>query len=198
MLIFSLPKIIVIFDLECTAWPGSVKRNWAGPGEYRELVQIVAVLTETTKGFTELSNFKSLVKPRINPILSDYFIELTGITQEEINSEGIDKFPVVLQSFYNWSSNYELYCFDNESKGSQLFDRDVLIENCELYGIEFPFQSERFHNIQKIFRQHGYKIEQSGTTPEAFGIKILTQPHNALNDVRGLIIGLKALSERLE
>ena len=30
---------IVIFDLEYTAWEGSMQRDWGGEGEYRELVQ---------------------------------------------------------------------------------------------------------------------------------------------------------------
>ena len=40
------PKII-IFDTEFTAWEGSLARNWNGPGEYREIIQIGAILVDT-------------------------------------------------------------------------------------------------------------------------------------------------------
>lgn len=192
----GLPKKIVVFDLECTTWEGAAQRDWSGPGEHREVVQLGAAIVET-KNFTELPNIEFLVKPEINPILSEYFIALTKITQEEIDEKGIG-FPTFLQEFFDWCCDFELYCFDSRVDGSRLFDRDVLIENCDLFGIEFLFEMERFHNVNEIFHHRGYTVKQSGAAPEAFGIKIPARPHNALNDVRGLIIGLKALSKQLK
>lgn len=193
---FELPEKIVLFDVECTTWEGTAARGWSGPGEHRELVQLGAVLVETVH-FTELSPFKFLVRPKINSILSDYFIKLTGITQEEVDRDGVD-FPVFLQSFYRWSGGHGLYTFDTKLDGSRLFDRDVLIENCDLWGIEFPFGMERFHNINEIFARYGISVKQSGKAPEALGAKVTHRPHDALNDVRGLIAALKILSERLK
>jgi hypothetical protein len=31
---------VAFFDLEYTAWEGSKARNWAGPGEHREIIEI--------------------------------------------------------------------------------------------------------------------------------------------------------------
>lgn len=191
----DLPEKFIIFDLECWSDEGVAARNWSGPGEYRELIQVGATLTDTRR-FTEQFPVKALVKPRINPILSNYIKTLTGITQEEIDRKGID-FAVFLPMFFGWCVDLEIYCFDSRTDGSRLFDRDVLIENCDLYGLEFPFNPERFHNINDIFAKHGYAVKQSGASPEAFGIKIPARPHDALNDVRGLLISLKALSERV-
>lgn len=191
----GLPEKIVLFDLECTTWEGAAARNWSGPGEHRELVQLGAALVET-ESFTELASVKYCVKPLINPVLSQYFVDLTHITQEMVDRYGID-FPTFLHDFHAWCLDYELYCFDSRVDGSRLFDRDVLVENCDLYGIELPFGLERFHNVNLIFHQHGYHVRQSGAAPEAFGIEIPARPHDALNDVRGLIIGLRALSEQM-
>ena len=193
---FGLPKRFVLFDLECTAWEGAAARGWSGPGEHRELVQIAAALVET-KNFTELSVFKTLVRPRINPLLSKYFIDLTHITQEEVDKRGLD-FADVLFDFYAWCEEYDLYCFDSRTDDSRLFDRDVLMENCGLCGLAFPFNSGRFHNINEIFYQHGYIVKQSGASPEVFGIKIPARPHDAMNDVDGLIVSLNALRERIK
>ena len=81
---FGLPKKVVIFDIECTTWEGAAARDWSGPGEHRELVQLGAVLVETDR-FAEKAAFSMLAKPRINPVLSKYFINLTQITQEQVN-----------------------------------------------------------------------------------------------------------------
>ncbi len=194
---FGLPKRFVMFDLECTTWDGAAARGWSGPGEHREVIQVGATLTD--ERFTEQFALKVLVKPQINPILSDYCKNLTGITQEDIDQKGID-FPTFLQMFFRWCFEFELYCFDSRVDGSRLFDRDVLVENCNLLKIWHPFQMhrERFHNINEIFAKHGYVVKQSGASPEVFGIKIPARPHDALNDVRGLLVSLKALSERVK
>ena len=189
----NLPRKMVVFDIECTTWEGAAARNWSGSGECRELVQIGAVLLRT-RNFKELGVFQTLVKPKLNPILSDHFINLTHITQAEVNERGL-VFPLVLEDFYRWCGNAELYCFDKIGI-SRLFDRDVLIENCEMWGVEFPFEMEQFHNINEIFFSHGYVVEQSGAAPKAFGLEIPARPHNALNDVRGLTLALRALKAR--
>ena len=192
----GLLEKIVIFDLECTTWEGAAARDWSGPGEHREVVQVGMALVET-KDFTELTNAKYLVKPKINPVLSQYFINLTNIKQAEVDENGVD-FQTFLNEFSRFCADFELHCFDNRVDGSRLFDRDVLMENCELLGIEFPFKPERFHNVNEIFHKHGYTVKQSGAAPEAFGLKIPARPHDALNDVRGLVVGLRELSRRIK
>ncbi len=193
---FGLPKRVVIFDLECTTWEGAAARGWSGPGEHREVIQVGATLTDTDR-FIEQFTLKALIRPQINTVLSDYCINLTGITQEQVEG-GVD-FPTFLQMFFGWCHDFELYCFDSRVDGSRLFDRDVLVENCDLLKIWHPFQVqlERFHNINEIFHRYGYTVKQSGAAPEVFGIKIPARPHDAMNDVRGLLIALKALGERV-
>ena len=191
---FNLPPKIVILDLECTTWEGALKRNWSGPNEHREVVQCGAVVVET-KNFTELKSFDRYVKPKVNPILSDYFVELTHITQEEVDQNGVD-FETFLSEFQQWCGDLELYCFGSVD-ASSLLDLDILKDNCKLLGLKFPFEENRFHNVNLIFDEHGYKVKQSGSAPEAFGLKLTSRPHNALNDVQGIIIGLKELSKIL-
>ena len=79
--------MIVIFDLELTAWPGSVQRNWSGPGEYAEIIQIGAVRLDDE--MCEIGALDLAVKPRLNPILSDYIVGLTGLTQERVDRDGV-------------------------------------------------------------------------------------------------------------
>jgi inhibitor of KinA sporulation pathway (predicted exonuclease) len=190
--VFGLPREIVIFDLECTTWEGAAQRNWSGPGEHRELVQLGAALVETNN-FREVENLKLVVKPVFNPVLSQYFVDLTGITQEMVDVCGLD-FPHFMRIFVKWCGTRGLYCFDKI--GERIFDRDVLVENCRLHDMEFPFEPDAFNNINYLFFQNGYEVKQSGQAPLAFGEIPPARSHDALNDVRGLIRGLQLLKER--
>ena len=80
---------VVVFDLEITAWKGSLARNWSGPGEFMEVVQIGAVKLDAAMPMAELASFEVLVTPEKNPVLSDYFIELTGITNADLSRHGV-------------------------------------------------------------------------------------------------------------
>ena len=185
----DLPEKIIVFDTEYTAWEGSLQREWSGPNEYREVVQIGAVFVETEE-FVELNSFNVFVRPKKNPTLSEYFVTLTGITQEIIHKQAID-FPLALRRLYEWSNSYDIYSFDKD-------DADVLRENCRLSGIDFPFEDSRFFDIREIFLKAGIPVEQysSGSIVEAFGKAITRRPHNALNDARTIVDGLRELSKR--
>lgn len=190
---FDLPKKIVIFDTECTTWEGAVQRNWSRLGERRELIQLGAVLVET-RHFCEIAALKILVKPMFNPVLSEYCVNLTGITQREIDQLGVD-FPACLRIFTMWSRRYDLYSFDKVP--DRIFDEDVLIENCDMHALEFPFDPERFYNVNELFLAHGITIEQSGKASLALGVEPKFRPHDALNDVRGLVDGLRLLKRKV-
>ena len=81
---------IVIFDLEFTAWEGSLERGWSEPWEAREIIQIGAVRVKDDAKLTEVGRLVMLVTPTKNPQLSDYIIALTGIDQDAIDTEGFD------------------------------------------------------------------------------------------------------------
>ena len=76
----------IIFDTEFTAWRGSMERGWRGPAELREVVQIGAVAIDVDS-FEEVASFSVLIKPLHNPVLSDYLVALTRITNERLAAE---------------------------------------------------------------------------------------------------------------
>jgi inhibitor of KinA sporulation pathway (predicted exonuclease) len=79
-------KTLVVFDLEWTAWPGSFERDWSGPGELREIIQFGAVKADVANNLAETGHFECFARPTVNPILSDYIIALTGITQPDVDA----------------------------------------------------------------------------------------------------------------
>jgi inhibitor of KinA sporulation pathway (predicted exonuclease) len=185
---FNLPKKIVVFDTEFTAWEGSLERDWRGEDEYREIVQIGAVIVETDN-FDELDSFSVFVKPKVNPKLSEYFTNLTKITQKEVNEEGID-FETAINRFSEWSGDLHLYSW---GKG----DQKAFKESSKLANIELPFKELRFHTVKDIFSDNGISTEgyMSSTIIEAFGKKPAREGHDALNDAMTIVDALKELKK---
>lgn len=188
LMMTNLPEKLIIFDTEFTAWAGSVECNWSRPNEYREIVQIGAILADT-KQFAEIDNINLFVKPVKNPILSRYFTDLTGIRQDDIDKNGISFKEAVLK-FSSWCGAYPIYSFGG--------DEENIEENCRFAGILSPFERSRFYDIKVLFINNGIPVDryESGNIVEAFGKKAILRNHNALNDARILFDGLRELNFR--
>lgn len=59
-----------------------------------------------TEKLTITDCFQSYCRPVINPKLSEFCKELTGITQEQVDQA--DTFPLVLERFETWLKNHKL------------------------------------------------------------------------------------------
>ena len=101
MALRGLPEKFILFDTEYTAWPGSVERMWSGPNEYREIIQVGGILV-SRESMEETDHFTYYVRPVKNPQLSQYFIELTKITQHDVDTKGL-LYTDALARFASWS-----------------------------------------------------------------------------------------------
>lgn len=161
---------IVVYDLEYTTWEGARERQWSGPGEHREVVQVGAVRLDSG---AELS---LLIKPRRNPALSAYFSGLTGITQDQVDRDGLD-FPEALGRLADFAAGADL--------ASNGVDEGVLRENCALTGCAFPFEA-CCHDLSPLLMKaagaqaHIYSCEMAA----AFGLSADQRAHDALGDAR--------------
>ncbi len=182
---FGLPQRIIVFDIEYTTWEGAQERNWSGPNEFKEIVQIGAVAVETDN-FSELGWKIFYVCPVKNPILSDYFTALTGITQEKVDKEAVT-LKEALHQFKDWVGDNKLYCWGGDMK--------VLKDNAELIKIDFPFDLTDFSDIREIFKSRGIPTDKfmSSTIPRAFGLEPPSHAHDGLNDARSIVMALRAL-----
>jgi len=183
----KLPEEFVLYDTEYTAWEGSQARQWTGEGEHREIVQIGAL--KVSSDLRELDHFACFVKPSINPIFSEYFIELTGIKQNQVDESGLEFFEAIT-NFKKWSGALPLYAFGR--------DGEVIIENCELHRIECPLPTSHFYNIRDLFFQYGIATNDyfSSTIVRAFGVEPTRVGHDALNDARTVLDALRLLDAR--
>ena len=180
--------IITIFDLEYTAWECSMARHWLTPGEYREVVQIGAVKLNADT-FAELDAFDALVRPRINPKLSAYFQNLTGITQDAVTARGVD-FVQAYARFMDFAGDGPIAAFGR--------DEQVLVDNLRLYGIEGAHPLPVFYDLRGWFAVQGLDPRGmlSCDIAPALGMPFIGQTHNALNDARSLAASMEAMNAR--
>lgn len=185
---FKLAREVVVYDTEYTAWEGSQERGWSGPGEHQEIVQIGAVKTDTLN-FEILDELLLFVKPVKNPILSDYFVKLTGIAQAEVDEKGV-AYADALQQFTEWSEGLPLYSWGG--------DHEVMKKNAALIGVPFLIGDTRFFDAREIFQRRGIAVNNymSSTILRAFGREPILRAHNGLDDARNVVEALKELSRK--
>ena len=186
--IFTEDKAMV-FDLEFTSWPGSNERNWSLPNEDREIIQIGAVKIETTGDMREVDSFQILVRPLKNPILSDYIVNLTEITQEKVEKEGI-LFPLALSRFINFIGEHPIDILSNGG------DEEVIEENCQIHNIPFLSIFKKSTDLKIYFSEVlgiSRKNCTSGMLPKLFRLNNHEKQHDALGDARSISQALRYL-----
>ncbi|MCP5433003.1 MAG: exonuclease domain-containing protein [Alphaproteobacteria bacterium] len=178
----------MIFDLEFTAWEGSMARGWQGEGEHREVVEIGAVRLASS-GLEEEAAFSVLVRPRINPLLSDYLQALTGITNEDIARHGVD-FAEAYGDFLAFLGDAPAYSYGRDDL--------VLAENLRLYGLGEPEDVPPARDLRSWLTGQGVDVGalNSSEVAAAVGAEGVGHVHRALDDARSLAAALRALVAR--
>ena len=101
--------LILFIDGEYTCWENSHTTLWSDPQYPPELLQIgIAVYSIKEKRF--LKDFSSLVRPKINTLLSSYCKILLTLSQEEIDNA--NEFSLVssqISEFVDFYTKYSLY-----------------------------------------------------------------------------------------
>ena len=185
----AFPQIrAVVFDLEFTAWEGSMAHRWQRPGEFTELVQIGALRVDAGS-FAVEETLDVLVKPRLNPVLSDYFVKLTGITNAELCARGTD-FAHAFAQFVEFAQGCAIFAFGRD---------DLIFEaNLKLYGIADAPPVPRYVNVIPWLVENG--IDPRGKNAcdvgPLCGVPFQGQKHNALADTHSVLSGIKALVAR--
>lgn len=182
-----LTAAAVIYDLEFTAWEGSMERRWMAPGEYKEVVQIGAV--KVAADFTILESFDQLVLPRLNGELSPYFEKLTGITNERLAARGVD-FAEAYEAFVRFTNGLPIVAFGRDDL--------VLRQNLRLYGLRNASPLPPYVDLRAWVGEVGLdasRMHSSDLGPAA-GVAFEGHTHDAFCDARSLTAGLKAFTAR--
>ena len=179
----------ILYDTEYTSWEGSLQRLWSGDGEEREIVQISAILVKDLQSLNGTEFFSVYTKPIINPILSDYFTNLTGIEQNTIDNLGIS-ISEGLEKFSTFSRNKLCLCWGD--------DMLVINENIRLHNLKTKLNILKNIDLRDIFTEFGVETSNynSGTI-ETFSkeetIIRSGSEHNALSDCISMLAALLKL-----
>lgn len=166
----------IVVDTEYTTWPGALESNWSLPKQECEIVQIAAVRVD--EGFVEEAAFERIVRPARNPDLSPLFIELTGLTQDRVDAEGVT-FAQALTDFAAFCGDLPIVCMNA--------DCAVFMTNCDLNGVRYPF-GRQFHRLRPQLERVGVDLtsHSSGDLHLLTGTPLRGHTHNALHDVRSM------------
>jgi inhibitor of KinA sporulation pathway (predicted exonuclease) len=89
----------LLIDLEFTCWEDSLRTNWADPARPAEVIEI-GLATYRAGARAVSGSFACLVRPQLNPTLSDYCHDLLHIPQPEIDAA--EPLPIVLSALEGW------------------------------------------------------------------------------------------------
>lgn len=183
-----MPAEVVIFDTEFTAWRGSMERGWAGPGEHKEIVQIGAVKLDVDT-LEEVGSFEILIKPHLNPVLSDYLIELTRITNERVAEQGVT-FADGLRAFRGFVGKRRLYSYGRDDR--------ILAGNAALRGETALWPDLTGTNLKEWLLKVGVPLAgvHSGALAKHVGSVAQGIAHDALVDARSLAEAVRYLVAR--
>ena len=183
---------IVIFDTEFTSWEGSAERNWSLESENREVIQIGATKIQINEGFKRIEDFEVFVRPTINPRLSNYIVKLTGISQKQVDMNGVS-FSSALKQFLQFIGDSPINILSNGG------DEEIIEENCALNGIGYPSLFKDSIDLKPFFSKIlGISENEciSSMLPELFGLTNLGSQHNALEDSKAILQILSYLNEK--
>lgn len=180
----------VIFDTEFTTWEGALQRRWSGPGEFREIVQIGAVRFDAGN-FAVIESMELLIRPVRNPVLSGYFVKLTGITQQKLEREGTS-FADGLQRFLEFTKGLPPWSYGG--------DVDILAENMGFNCMPIPLHwwTCEQTNIAPWFHRHAPETVRvnSGRLALAVGAGQVSGEHTGLADSLSILAAAKLLVQQ--
>ncbi len=177
---------LVVFDLEYTAWPGSRERRWSGPGEHREIVQIGALRLD--EDWAEIAVLDVVVRPRLNPVVSAYLTDLTGLTQDRIDRDGVD----IAQAL----DLFAAFADGSRALVSNGADDVVIAENCALFALSDVLTARHVDARPLLEAATGRPGLFSADLPALFGMEPAGAAHDAVADARAVAFALARLKER--
>ncbi len=184
----------IIFDLEFTTWEGAMESGWSGENEFREIVQIGA-LKISNDNFDVIEELNVLVKPKINPVLSDYFQRLTHISQEQVDQQGVS-FTEAYGRFSDFCGHSLVFSY-----GSDMFilGENVAFNHCHALRA-FKKDGMGFVNIRPYFQRTQPDVPQpnSGRLWQHFNLPKPheAEEHDALFDCYSILAAMKHLYQQ--
>lgn len=167
----------VVVDFEATCFRGKKV-----PRQDREIIEFAAAMVDKHSLAVE-DEFDAFVKPIVHPELHEYCIDLTSISQEDIDQAFT--FPTVARQFRGWLEKFP---------GKKMFsswgyyDKDQLEIDCQRHQVPFPFDESHI-NVKDLFSDiKGYK-RKYGLSAALKRVKLTFEGtrHRGIDDVRNIV-----------
>lgn len=196
----------IVIDFEATC----EEKN---PPDYpHEIIEFPAVLVSTEKMET-VDVFHSFVRPVINPQLSEFCRNLTGVEQTVVDAA--DPFPVVHDRFLAWMAAHELgskHSFTLVTDGPFDMGRFLYLQVKQV-GMPYPMHyAAHWANLRKcfanfykrggecytpIYGSSAVKLPGLQTMLDMLGLTFEGAPHSGLDDAKNIArILVKLLEDR--
>ena len=166
---------LLIVDLEATCSADS-----ALPPSKMETIEIGAVLVDPDH-FEIRDEFQAFIKPVRKPTLTEFCVNLTGITQEMVSEPAsyFEVFPVFVE-WINTNAVGSVFC----SWGA--YDRRQLEQDCAMHGLAYDLPLHA--NLKALFsdRQSTKRPVGMAVALELCDIELSGQHHRALDDAKNI------------
>ena len=183
-------QYMCVIDLEATCWEDPVLS--VGPegqtviDRRNEIIEIGAVLLRM-KDMVIVSEFDAFIKPKLEPILSDFCKKLTSIKQEDV--DGALPFPAANDKAKAW---LDVYGMDDVLFGSWgRYDWKQWRLDCELHGVPFPFTGGHYNIKQYVIEalveanpMWNHKKRGMATVMNGLDIRFEGTAHRGIDDAR--------------
>lgn len=124
---------VLLIDLEFTCWEDSLRTQWADPRRPAEVIEVGLALYSVASRTADVT-FTALVRPRINPVLSAYCVDLLHIRQADIDAAS--NLAVVLRNLEGWLRRH--FCDGLPTCGWAPNDRPRLATDAARIGAADP------------------------------------------------------------
>jgi len=135
----NITKNIIIIDLEATCWNGKVPE-----GQVNEIIEIGICVLDTSTGLIS-QNDGILIKPERSKV-SPFCTELTTITQELLDTEGVSFKEVCTKLREDYNAHYYTW----SSYGA--YDLNMMKKQCKIRGIDYPLSQDHI-NVKTLFSE---------------------------------------------
>ena len=145
---------INVIDIESTCWPDQIS---PGGEEQRKVAEIIEIgIVQVNVKTLKIENKQSyLVKPVDYPILSQYCIDLTGITNKLLEEEG----TTLEYAIARMMSEFKTMKYEFSSWGD--YDRSQFERECERKNIQYPFHKTHLNLKYLLSSLVGSKVQRN-------------------------------------
>lgn len=186
----------IIYDTEYWTDEGVMKRNWMGLEDHPPvLIQIGGYKVKADDDLTIVDEFIHYCKPvdeNGDPLpITQYFTDLTNITPEIIEKEGIPA-EDILNKFKNFVGDSHIYSYGRD-------DYVSLLMSSYVNDFKMPISIKQFSDIRRLLAETGLEEDvifshTSGSLHKYFNANIDgMHVHDARDDALSILVSLREM-----